>query len=167
MDITGCDLVVFTFTRPRDVYVRVLASILKRWPGALMDDTDGPPCGKAVAGFPQDQLPDGEAFVIFYRDEAMVRHMEEAAYLPMADGDGPFAVAIRFRWDVEFAIWELDEKHAENHTPGGIRPPDPYLAWLCTPTLIEVTAVTPGHPDELPFASWVLTEVKRACRGVA
>lgn len=167
MDITGCDLVIFTFTPPRDVFARVLASVLTRWPGALMEDTDGPSGGKPVAGFPRDQLPDGKAFVIFYRDAALVRHMEDAAYVPMPDGDGPFAVATRFRRDVEFAISELDEKHAANHRPGGVRPPDPYPAWLCSATLIEVTAVTPGDPDVLPFASWVLNEVKRACRGAA
>ena len=97
----------------------------------------------------------------------MVRHMEDAAYVPMTDGDGPFAITTRYRRDVEFAISELDEKHAANHTQKGIRPPAPYSAWLCTPTLLEVTVVTPGAPDELPFASWVLKEVKRACRGAA
>jgi hypothetical protein len=167
MDITGCDLVVFTFSPPRDVFAGVVASVLCRWPGALMDDTDGPPHGEPVAGFPREQLPDGEAFVIFYRDAAMVRHMEKAAYVPMPDGDGPFAVITRFRRDVEFAISGLDEKHAANHTPGGVQPPDPYPAWLCTPTLIEVTAVTPGDPDDVPFASWVLDMVKHACRGAA
>jgi hypothetical protein len=165
MDITGCDLVVFTFTPPREVFARVLGSVLARWPGALMDDTDGPPSGKPVAGFPREQLPDGEAHVIFYRDDAMLRHMEAAAYVPMLDGDGPFAVLTRIRRDVEFAVSGLDEKHAANHTPRGVRPPDPYPAWLCSPTVIEVTAVTPGDPASLPFASWVLNEVKRACRG--
>lgn len=167
MEITGCDLVVFTFAPPRDVFARFFASILVRWPGALMDDTDGPIRCKPVAGLTGDQLPNGEAFVNFYRDVAMVRHVEEAAYVPMADDDGPFAVVTRYRRDVEFAISELDETHAENHTPGGIRPPDPYPAWLCSPTVLEVTAVTPGDPDELPFASWVLNEVKRACRCAA
>ena len=118
-----------------------------------------------MAGWPEDRLPDGETFVTFYRDAAMVRHMEEAAYVPMLDGDGPFAIATRYRCDVEFAIAELEEKHAANHTPGGIRPPDPYPAWLCSPKLLEVTAVTPGDPERLAFASWVLNEVKRACRG--
>ena len=165
MEITGCDLVVFTFTPPREIYARVCASVLARWSGALMDDTDGPPRGKPVAGMPRERLPEGEAFVIFYRDAAMLRHMEEAAYAPMPDGDGPFAVITRLRHDVEFAISGLDEKHAADHTPSGVRPPEPYQAWLCSPTLIEVTAVTPGRPDALLFASWVLNEVKRACRG--
>jgi hypothetical protein len=167
MDITGCDLVVFTFTPPREVFARVLGSVLGRWPDALMDDTDGPPRGKPVASFPREQLPDGEAFVTFYRDTAMLRHMEESAYVPMPDGDGPFAVITRFRRDVEFAISGLDEKHAANHTLGGVRPPNPYPEWLCSPTLIEVTAVTPGDPGSLPFAAWVLNEIKLACRGAA
>ena len=67
MEITGCDLIVFTFAAPQDVFARFFASILGRWPSALMDDTDGPPRGKPVAGLAVDQLPDGEAFVIFYR----------------------------------------------------------------------------------------------------
>jgi hypothetical protein len=61
----------------------------------------------------------------------------------------------------------LDELCAAEHTPGGVRPPDPYQAWLCTPKVIEVTAVTPGDPESHPFSSWVMSEVKRACRGAA
>jgi hypothetical protein len=90
--------------------------------------------------------------------------MDEAAYAPMADGDGPFAVITRARRDVEFEASGLDELRAADHTPGGVRPPDPYLAWLCTPELVEVTVVTPDDPDSQGFSSWVLAEVKRACR---
>ena len=93
----------------------------------------------------------------------MARHMDEAAYVPMADGDGPFAVITRVRRDVEFEVSELDELRSADHDPAGVRPPDPYQAWLCTPEVVEVTAVTPDDPDSQPFSSWVLAEIKRAC----
>jgi len=168
VEITGWDSVVFTFTPPREVFARVRASILARWPAALVDGLDEPPSGpEPLAAVPVERLPAGPGHLLFYRDGAMARHMEEAAYVPMADGDGPFAVAIRVRRGVEFEVSGLDELRAADHDPGGIRPPDPYPAWLCTPEVIEVTAVTPGDPESHPFSAWVLGEVKRACSSPA
>jgi hypothetical protein len=164
VEITGWDSVVFTFTPPRVVFARVWASVLTRWPAALVDGFDEPPSGaEPLSGVATERLPAGPGHLLFYRDEAMTRHMDDAAYVPMADGDGPFAVITRIRRDVEFEAAGLDELRAANHTPGGVRPPPPYQAWLCTPEVIEVTAVTPGDPESHPFSSWVLREVKRAC----
>lgn len=166
MEITGCDLVVFTFTPPRAVFARMVAAVLARWPAALVDGLDEPPAKPApLALAPSEKLPIARGHLQFYRDEAMLRHMAEAAYVPMADGDGPFAVITRVRRGVEFEAARLNELNAADHTPGGVRPPAPYPAWICTPELIEVTAVTPGDPDAHAFSSWVLGEVKRACSG--
>src|SRR6185437_4076898 len=93
----------------------------------------------------------------------MARHMDEAAYAPMPDGDGPFAVIARVRRDVEFEAAGLAELRAADHQPGGVRPPEPYRAWLCTPLVYEITAVTPGDPAGHPFSAWALNTVKRAC----
>jgi hypothetical protein len=164
VEITGWDTVIFTTTPPRTVFERVVASVLSRWPAALVDGF-GPVGTKPepVAGVAAERFTSGPGHPIFYRDATMARHMEEVAYAPMADGDGPFAVITRERQDVVFAVSELDEQWAADHTPGGPLPPDPYRAWLCSPLLIEVTAVTPGDPALHPFSSWVLAEVKRAC----
>ena len=97
----------------------------------------------------------------------MARHMDELAYAPMADGDRPFAVITRDRRDVVFAIAKLNEVWAADHSLDGPHPPEPYEAWLCSPLMIEVTAVTPDDPASQQFSSWVLAEVKQACRGVA
>jgi hypothetical protein len=164
VEITGWDSIVFTFTPPREVFARVRASILARWPAALVDGFDESPSGpKPLAGVPVERLPAGPGHLLFYQDAAMARHMNEAAYAPMADGDGAFAVATRVRRDVEFMVSGLDEWRAADRDPDGVRPPKPYLAWLCTPEVIEVTAVTPGDPESHPFSTWVLGEVKRAC----
>jgi hypothetical protein len=168
VEVTGWDSVVFTFTPPREVFARVRASILARWPAALVEGFDEPPSGpEPLAGVPVERLPAGPGHLLSYRDAAMARHMNEAAYVPMADGDGPFAVATRVRRGVDFEVSGLDELRAADHDPGGIRPPGPYQVWLCTPEVIEVTAVTPGDPETHPFSSWVLGEVKRACGGPA
>lgn len=164
VEITGWDSVVFTFTPHREVFARVVAAVVARWPMALVDDLDAPDVGPEPAtGLPPERLPAGAGHLLFYRDAAMARHMDEAAYTPMADGDGPFAVLTRERRDVVFAIKGLDEVWAANHTPGGPHPPDPYPAWLCSPLVIEVTVVTPDDPASQPFSSWALAEVKRAC----
>jgi len=168
VEITGWDSVVFTFTPHREVFARVLAAVLARWPAALVDDLDAPEADpEPAAGLPVERLPAGAGHLLFYRDAAMARHMDEAAYAPMADGDGPFAVLTRERRDVVFAVEGLDEVWAANHTPGGPHPPDPYQAWLCSPLVVEVTAVTPDDPGSQAFSSWVLAVVKRACSGVA
>jgi hypothetical protein len=118
-----------------------------------------------LAGVPAERLPGGPGHLVFYRDAAMVRHMGEAGYVPMADGDGPFAVIARVRKDVEFEVSGLNEVHVTDDPPCPVGPPRPYRAWVCTPLVFEITAVTPGDPSRQPFASWVLDEVKRACRG--
>jgi hypothetical protein len=168
VEITGWDEVIFTFTPPREVFARVLAAVLARWPVALVHDLDAPQSGpEPVAGFTAERLPAGAGHLLFYRDAAMAQHMDKVAYAPMADGDGPFAVLTRERRDVVFAVAGLDEIWAANHVRGGPLPPEPYTAWLCSPLVIEVTAVTPDDPSAQPFSSWVLSEIKRACSGVA
>lgn len=162
MQITGCDSVVFTFTRPRAVFTCFLAAVVARWPGAYLHDLDAPGSDpEPVAGFPAGRLPVGPGWLLFTRDAAMARHMEEAAYTPMADGDGPFAVMTRARRDVEFVASGLRELRAADHPTGGTRRPNPYRAWLATPEVVEVTAVT---PDSQAFSAWVIAEVRRACR---
>lgn len=166
MEITGWDSVVFTFTPPREVFARMFASVLARWPAALVDGFDEPPSGpEPLAGLPAARRPAGPGHLLFYRDRAMARHMDEAAFVPTTDEDGPFAVITRIRRGIEFEVSGLDERRAADHDPCGVRPPDPYRAWLCTPELVEVTVVTPGDPESHPFSSWVLAEVKRACSG--
>jgi len=165
VELNGYDSVLFTITPPAMVLAAVIASVRSCWPAALVVDWDGPADGEPLAAFSLDRLAEKWTQLQFYRDVAMLRHMEAIPYEPMADGDGPFAVLTRVRRDVEFAISGLKELHAADHTPDGSQPPDPYPARLYAPKLTEVSAVTPGDPDSLPFASWVLTEVKRACRG--
>jgi hypothetical protein len=168
VEITGWDSVVFTFTPPREVFARILAAVVARWPVALVTDLDAPDAAPGPAvGFVANRPPNGAGHLLFYRDMAMAEHMDQAAYAPMADGDGPFAVLTRERRNAVFAVAGLAERWAADHTPGGPHPPDPYEAWLCSPLVVEVTAVTPADPASHVFSSWVLAEVKRACSGVA
>jgi hypothetical protein len=169
MEITGYDLVVFTFEPPRQVFTRILASVLVRWPGALVQNLDGgaeAPVTPGASLTPQ-QLPAGAGVLLFLRDEAMNRHMEAHTYVPMADGEGPFAVWARVRREVELACSSVDELQVRDEPPRGGRSPEPYPAWLCSPIVYEITAVTPGDPDEHPFSAWVLGVFKRACSGLA
>jgi hypothetical protein len=165
VEITGWDTVIFTVTPPRVVFGRVVATVLSRWPMALVEGL-GPADTRpeVLASTPNDRFPNGPGHPIFYRDAAIARHMEDHAYVPMADGDGPFAVFVRERVGIEFELSGLNELRAADHNRSAAQPPAPYHAWLCSPLVIEVTAVTPGNPATHPFSSWVLAEVKRACR---
>ena len=163
MEITGCDSVVFTFSSPPGVFARVLASTVARWPDSLVD-VDGPNAALVPASsYPRERLPAGVGWLLFYRDHAMVRHMDRAAYAPMADGDGPFSVVARVRRGVEFEASGLEESRVTDDPPRGAGKLNPYRAWLCSPMVYEFSAVTPGDPDEHPFSTWVLNVVKRAC----
>lgn len=163
MEITGWDSVVFTTASPRDVFVRVLAAILARWPRALVDAGEGDIDAVPISEFPIDRLPEERGQLIFFRDAEMVRHTEREAYASMADGDGPFMLISRIRKDVEFEIVGLGESNAADHRSSAARPPDPYPAWICSPWIIEITVVTPGDPSAAGFSSWVLSEVKHCC----
>jgi hypothetical protein len=166
MEITGWDRVVFTFEQPRLVFLRVLAAILSRWPAALVQDLDDPKEGYLPAAtFPEERLPDGPGFLLFLRDQAMVRHMDDHAYAPMADGDGPFAVIARTRREVDFRISALTELRVTDERESIGNGPRPYPAWLCSPVVFEITLVSPGNPEADPFCIWLLQMVREACGG--
>jgi hypothetical protein len=165
VEITGWDSVVFTFTPPRVIFARILASVLLRWPAALVENLDEPQSRpERIVGFPAERLP-AAAHLSFYRDAAMAGHLDEAGYVPMPDGDGPFGVIASLRRDVEFEMSGLNELSVVDELPRCALPPDSYQAWLCTPLVFEITAVTPGDPARDQFSSWVLSMVKRACSG--
>ena len=169
MEITGCDLVIFTFELPRVVFTRVLAAVLARWPEALVTNLDEGAAAVSVAGREvlKDHLPHGDGVLHFVRDMAMARHMKDHAYISMRDGDGPFAIHARTRRGVEFECDRLNELQVTDEPPSQIAgAPDPYPAWICSPLLYEITAVTPGDPDTQPFSRWVLGMVRRACTGL-
>lgn len=165
MEITGCDSVVFTFADQHEVFALVLAAVVGRWPNALVEDLetpDGQP--QPISDFKIQALTDEGGHLLFYRNADMIRHMDEEAYLPMSDGDGPFAILSRVRKAVDFAVAGLMEVKATDHQSSGTLPPEPYDAWLCSPTMVEFTAVTPDDPNDHPFSSWVLHILKAACR---
>ncbi len=172
MEITGCDLVIFTFEQPRVVFARVLASILERWPTALVEDLDFGAVAVAVPGrdLTVEQLPVEQGVLLFVRDEVMGLHMENHAYTPMQDGDGPFAIHSRVRRSIEFSCSALDELQVIDVpvsfvNASLINAPDPYEAWICTPLIYEITVVTPDDPTSHGFSSWVLEIAKQACTG--
>ena len=172
MELTGCDLVIFTFEQPRVVFARVLASILERWPAALVEDLDFGSAAVAVPGrdLTVEQLPGEQGVLLFVRDEAMSLHMENHAYTPMQDGDGPFAIHSRVRRSIEFSCSALDELQVIDVPASFVKAslvnaPDPYEAWICTPLIYEITVVAPDDPTSHGFSSWVLEIAKQACAG--
>jgi hypothetical protein len=166
--MTGWDEVVYTFRPPREVHERFRAMLAARWPGAVVEDLDVPGSApEPLAGYGRDRLPDPSGELLYYRDAAMVRHMDEEAYVPMADGEGPFALISRVRREVELRIDGVHEVHKAREGPPdplGGKPPEPYLAYRSTPLVYEMTVVLPQCPEELPFSRWVLDRVIRACR---
>jgi hypothetical protein len=163
MEPTGFDTVIFTFVRPRHVFRRVLGAIVARWPGSLVDDLDdseAAPCACSSAG--DDSLPSEAGVLLFLRDSMMAWHLRDYGYTPMPDGDGPFALWSRKRAGVEFRLRGLEEARVTDD-PRRVGQIDPYPAWLCSPVVYEMTAVTPANPEDHPFSGWACRIVKQAC----
>lgn len=164
MEITGWDTVIFTCCPPRAVYRRILSAVLIRWPSALVEDLNapnawsGPNPGESLL---EEWLPSEAGRWLFLRDAAMSRHMDDFGYVPMPDGDGPFAVLVRTRRGVEFRCDQLEERQVIGEPP--FPTVAPYSAWLCSPAVFEVTVVTPEDPERHGFSVWVCELVKRAC----
>jgi hypothetical protein len=131
-----------------------------------VDDLDDPKeAPLPAATFPEDRLPTAAGHLLFLRDRDMIRHMDDHAYVPMADGDGPFAVIARVRREVEFRVAGLDEIRVSDETESIGLGPVPYDAWICSPVVIEITLVSPGDPENDPFCVWLLQLIREACGG--
>jgi hypothetical protein len=161
VEISGWDTIIFTFTPPHVVFERLLAAVLARWPAAIVDLEPAAAGLQPVAEITAAQCLKSE-WPLFHRDTAMAQHMQQHGYAPMADGDGPFAVIVRERKDIEFEIAGINELQAADHQQSVGQPPSGYHAWLCGPLVYEITAVTPSDPTADLFSACVLAEVKRA-----
>jgi hypothetical protein len=169
MEITGCDQVIFTFESPHVVCTRVISAILLRWPNVIVKnfDENGIEILYQIGKLRGAAFPAAIHEMLLLRDEDMKRHMTDHAYVPMADGDGPFAILSRVRRHVEFEFQGLIEKRVDDRpTSAAVSSILPYQAWLCTPRVFEITAVLSGDPQTHPFSTWLLEEVKQACRGI-
>lgn len=163
MEITGRDTMIFTLQGPREIYRRVAAGVLARWPTALIESLDDEESTAVPAAqVARAQLPAEDGDLLFLRDVRMGGHLEEAGYVLMPDGDGPFAVLSRARRGVQLRCQEVEEVRVTDDPPR-VAPPEPYTGWLCSPLVYEITVVTPGAPEEDPFSRWVCDMVRAAC----
>jgi hypothetical protein len=160
MEIEGYDTVIFTTARPREVFQAFIDSLSARWPEARFS------LGWGNAPFVRrdcmaaENLPaeGGELFAV--RDLEMERHFDERSYTPMPGGEGPVGLLARVRSGVVFNCEQLDEVRADDRRPGEI---EPYHAWLCCPSLYEVTVITPTDPGHGVFSGWVCEAARAAC----
>jgi hypothetical protein len=160
MEFEGYDTVIFTTTRPREVFATFIDSLSSRWPAARfsLGWGDGPFVGRdgiAVENLPAEA---GEVFAV--RDREMEGHFTERSYTPMLDGEGPVAILARVRPGVAFRCERLDEVRADDRRPGEV---EPYSAWLCCPSLYEITVITPAAPSRDSFSARVCEAARAAC----
>jgi hypothetical protein len=169
MEITGYDNVVFT-TRTNAQIVRAFAADLRpRWPSAIIDVAFDPMTmdlkgitWDRLDGLLNDLASDRYIGVYLVQDRAMEVDMEKRGYAPGAGGEGPLALCVLTRPGVRFEAHRLEEVWAadRDRNTGSV---DPYNAWLCSPSLQEVTLVTPDEPRRGNFSRWAHEVVLKAC----
>jgi hypothetical protein len=162
MEFEGYDTVIFTTTRPGEVFAAFIGSLSTRWPAARFSLGWGDRPFLDRDRIAAEDLPAeaGELFAV--RDREMEEHFAERSCTPMPEGEGPVAILARVRPCVVFRCERLDEVRANDRRPGEV---EPYLAWLCCPSLYEVTVVTPAAPGGDPFSGWACEAVRAACLG--
>ncbi|HET6575360.1 MAG TPA: hypothetical protein VFG68_17265 [Fimbriiglobus sp.] len=129
-----------------------------------MSPTDGPDVGFVdAAEIVIDPSLPARWVLLAVRDSEMDQFFDENAYAVMPDGEGPFALWWRVRSRVAFKCGTVDEVEAGDKGPVG--GPEPYTAWLCGPSIGELTVVTPDDPETHPFSRWLCETVRAACVG--
>jgi hypothetical protein len=160
MHPTGWDTVIFTTAHPLRVVAEFLAAMAGWWPSAHGEvHTKSDRQVVSHLDFPEEKLPANLEVVLVFRDRAMNEHCEENGYVPMSDGDGPVALWARERPEVAFKIGRLAEVRAGDR----LLEVAPYPAWLISPSVYELTVVTPADPEEHAFSASVLQVVVEAC----
>jgi hypothetical protein len=175
----GYDTVVFSAIGLREFLLNAIPRIAEVWPSLMADVGVDWSSSDAVGYKARAKLLNNEQILPFLdslatydhveldfvRDPDMWAHFEENSYALMGSGEGPVAVLFRHRGPICFNLLKLDERYAADRSlPGEVAP---YPAWLSSPSLNEVTVVTPGDPEVDPFSKRMVEIVLAACTGGA
>jgi hypothetical protein len=91
----------------------------------------------------------------------MQQHFQRHSYELMEDGEGTISYHFRQRNKI---LFKLDKLIEVQRGEGMLLSVQPYTAWFCSDTILELTAVTPGCPDSDPFSEWAMTILLKACQ---
>jgi hypothetical protein len=166
MDPKGYDRVIFTATKPAVVAQRLLNSLVQRWGTFIIEtDIDGnqtTTSSSAVSetSFLELQKAHHSVFTCS-KSEQMQRHFQRHSYELMKDGEGAISYHFRQR---EKILFKLDKLVEVEQGVGELVSVEPYTAWFCADTILELTAVTPADPDSDPFSGWAMTILLKACK---
>jgi hypothetical protein len=163
MDITGYDTVVFSWSAHASFLTSLVLLIKRLWPGLIIDvellDSNGKIYGLEVESL--DALSkERHSIIYFYRDDTMKQHLESYGYNLDLSKEGPFAIHLRKRKKVVFALQNITELTSVENDIGII---EPYPAWLCSPEVLEITLVSPDNPIENGFSKQILAYIIKSC----
>lgn len=159
MDIAGYDSVVITSASSHSVVRNFIQRLRGRWPTFLMEvegldakvEREGGASNLACLS-----AMDGErhSIIYFYRDDEMKRHFKDHSWVLDASNEGSFSLHFRMRREVVFELAGVKELATGEKKVGHV---EPYPGILCSPTILEITLVSPGDPAEEPFSHQILS----------
>jgi hypothetical protein len=149
MEPTGYDTILFVFADLERVMQNILGSIRDIYTRAEFDLEHVRPDQDGIADANVEQciaaLSSEHIIIYMYVAPHLRGYLEEHGYTLSPEGEGPFAMHVRRRYEIVFHMKGINECH-DNSEP--IKPPLPYNGWLCSPVVYEITIVTPGEPDQ-------------------
>jgi hypothetical protein len=159
MEIAGFDSVVITSASSHGVVRKFINRLRERWPAFLMEveglnakvERQGGATNLACLS-----VMDGErhSIIYFYRDDQMRRHFKDHSWVLDSSNEGSFSLHFRMRRQVVFELASVKELTTGEKSVGHV---DPYPGILCSPTILEITLVSPGDAAEEPFSHQILS----------
>jgi len=150
MQLTGFDTILFTFQDPV-LLVRELQDLVStEHTDAEFDVEHVQPDRPSIENATRDQCAAAfstsiHAILYIYFRTELRGHLEENGYVLTPFGDGSMALHVRHRRAIAFHMTGINEVHQND---GPVPPPEPYIGWMCSPLVYEVTLVTSGNPKD-------------------
>jgi hypothetical protein len=168
MDISGTDNIVYTTNPIIIIASRFLEMVRPKWP-ALSIDLSFRPDTMDFTGLDLEtavnkvrRISNEQRLELFFlQDDAMRAHREEFGYALTRSGDGPFALYIKSREHVQMKTDSIVDVRAAAESIDVV---EPFPAWICSPSLREVSIVTPADPMTNLFSQWLLELTLKVCR---
>lgn len=159
MELTGRDTILFTFHEPVELVKSLIIWLKTLYPNSQFDiepvQTNQPAIENATLSQCIDMLSNSMHTILYiYSVPILRKHLEVNGFILFNAQEGPAAIHIRQRHGIVLHLDGVKEVHRDD---GPVSPPDPYVAWVCSPVVYEITIVTSGNPST-HIASKLLVE---------
>ncbi len=165
MEPTGQDTILFTFYEPTALVESLITWVKTLYPNSQFDiesvQTSQSTTENATLSQCIDMLSDSLHTILYIYSIPILReHLEENGYVLFNAEEGPAALHVRHRHGIVLHLDGVKEVHRND---GPASPPDPYVAWICSPVVYEITIVTSGNPSTHNASKLLVEAVVNIC----